>query len=93
MRWSSEADERAKTARKPMTRAALEQAIAEAVRASCSECQDFVGVIVERIAAASAAGGDWAVKGVRYGKAKREICDSTLSRLVAEKQLEYELSE
>jgi hypothetical protein len=50
-------------------------------------------VVVERIAAASAAGGDWAVKGVRYGKAKREICDSTLSRLVAEKQLEYELSE
>lgn len=90
---SRNADNKTKTRRKPIARAELEQAIAGAVKASNPECQDFVAVIVERVVPASPGGANWAVKGVRYGKASRELCDAALSNCVTEKQLEFELSD
>jgi hypothetical protein len=79
--------------RKPIARGDLEQAIAEVVKASHPECETFIGVIVERVAPASSNGTNWAIKGVKYGKANREFCTAALSNCVSEKQLEYELSE
>lgn len=93
VKMSQKADEQIKAKRKPIARAELEQVIADVVRAGDPECQEFVGVIVERVAATSPGGANWAVKGVKYGKANRELCDAALSNCVTEKQLEFELSE
>ncbi|MBV9561747.1 MAG: hypothetical protein JOY90_15055 [Bradyrhizobium sp.] len=91
MSWISR--NRVKETRKPIAPTDLEEAIAEVVRASHPECQSFMGVIVERVAPSANGSTNWAVKGVRYGKANRELCSAALSNCVSEKQLEYELSE
>jgi hypothetical protein len=51
-----------------------------------------VGIIVERASPASSAEANWAVKGVKYGKAKRERCDAALSVCVEEMQRQFEVS-
>ncbi len=84
--------ERLEGKRKLITQAALEAALAEAVRAHDAQCDGLVAIIVERISRASLAGTNWSVKGVRYGKAKRDRCDVALSICVEEMQREYEVS-
>ena len=79
--------------RKPMTREALEQSLTEAVKASHSEFESFAGVIVERIVPGGPGGANWAVKGVKYGKADRHRSGVVLSHCAEEAQLEFELSE
>jgi hypothetical protein len=76
-----------------MTRTALERAITERVRSSRAECKAFVGVIVEYVKPKKPGDANWALKGVRYGKANREASAAALSALVAESQLEFELSD
>ena len=90
---NSRADDKAMGKRKQITRAALEQTIAEAVRASRPECKDFVGVVVERVSPDKSGDPNWVVKGVRYGKANRDLCGEALSNCVAERQLEFELND
>lgn len=82
-----------KPVRKPITRAYLEQALADAVRSIDPGCQAFVGVIIERVAPKTAGGVNWAIKGVRYGKADRDRCEAALGMCLREKQLEYVLSD
>lgn len=79
--------------RKPITRAYLEQSLADAVRSIDPGCQAFVGVIIERVAPKTAGGVNWAIKGVRYGKADRDRCEAALGMCLREKQLEYVLSD
>jgi hypothetical protein len=82
-----------RTERTPIARADLEQAIAEVVRASSPDCQSFVGVILQVMSPASPEDPNWMVKGVRYGKADRALCDTALSHSVAEKQNEFDVSD
>jgi CspA family cold shock protein len=79
--------------RTPISRAALELAIAETIRASDPQCQGLVGVIVERIVPGSAGDANWIVKGVKYGKAERARCSVALSNCVEEGQREFEVSD
>ena len=79
--------------RKPITRAALEQSLADAVRSVTPECEAFVGVIIERVVPETPVGANWAVKGVRYGRADRDRCEAALGMSLHEKQLEYMLSD
>lgn len=90
---SPNARDEVKVKRKPIARAALEQAIAEAIKTSHPQCQEFLGVIVERIAPALVGEANWAVKGVRYGRADRKLCGDVLANCVSERQLEFELSD
>jgi hypothetical protein len=76
-----------------MAREALEQALTEAVRASHSEFELFAGVIIERIAPGQPGEANWAVKGVKYGKADRHRSGIVLSHCAEEAQLEFELSD
>ena len=76
-----------------ITRAALELAIAEAVRSSNPECTALVGVIVERVAPKSPGGANWAVKGVKYGKAERDRCSASLFKCVEEGLRDFEISD
>jgi hypothetical protein len=79
--------------RKPVTRAALEQSLTEAVRSSHPEFEAFAGVIVERVVPAAPGYANWAVKGVRYGKADRHRSGTVLSYCVEEALLEFEVSD
>ena len=79
--------------RTTINRIDLEQSLAEAVRSVSPECQAFVGVIIERVAPKTSGAVNWAVKGVRYGKADRDRCEAALGMCLREKQLEYVLSD
>jgi hypothetical protein len=76
-----------------MTRAALELAIAEAVRTARPECSALVGVVVERMVPTTPGGANWAVKGLKFGKADREQCRAVLSKLVRDGQFDCEISD
>jgi hypothetical protein len=80
-------------ARQPITRAALEQSITEAVKAGGTDCEGFVGVIIARLSPVPPGGPNWTLKGVRYGKSNREACAGILSAWVTENQLKFELSD
>jgi hypothetical protein len=79
--------------RTSMTRAALELAIAEAVRTSSPECGALIGIIVERVVPKTPGGANWAVKGIKFGKADRAQCSAAISKLVEDGQLEFEISD
>jgi hypothetical protein len=80
-------------ARNKVTRASLEQSLAEAVRASHPEFETFVGIIVERIVPARPEDANWAVKGVKYGKADRHRSGIILLHCVEVAQLEFNVSD
>jgi hypothetical protein len=79
--------------RTPISRAALELALAERIRASDQQCEGFLKIFVERVVATSPGGANWAVKGVKYGKAVRDKCNVAINRCVEESQLEFEVSD
>jgi hypothetical protein len=79
--------------RKPVTREALQQSLTEAVRTSHPEFEDFGGVFIERVAPAAPGGPNWAVRGVKYGRADRHRSGIVLSYCVDEAQLEFEISD
>jgi hypothetical protein len=76
-----------------ITQAALELAIAEAVRKSSPECSAFVGVIVERVVPASLGSVNWTVKGIKFGKAERDRCSASVSSCVEESQRDFDVSD
>ena len=76
-----------------IARAALESALAENVRGSDPQCEGLIEIIVERVVPASPDGANWAVKGVKYGKAEREVCSAAISKVVEEGQREFEVSD
>lgn len=79
--------------RTQISRAALETAIANAVRSSDPRCSGFVGIIVERTFSASRIGANWNIKGIKYGKAKRDVCDAAISVIIDPMQLEFGISD
>jgi CspA family cold shock protein len=85
--------EQLKKKRTPITRASLELAIVEAVRESDPACQTLRGVIVERVVPKSRGDANWAIKGVKYGKAQRDRCGAAISKCVEEVQREFEISD
>jgi hypothetical protein len=90
---SKKSSRRPSSARQPITRAVLEQAIAEVVKARGADCEGFVGVFVERVNPVLPGEANWTLKGVRFGKSDRELCAAALSACVTEKQLAFELSD
>jgi CspA family cold shock protein len=78
--------------RRSITRAALELAIAEAVRQSDPQCEALITVIIERVVPKSPGGANWAVKGVKYGRAERNRCSEAISGCVEEVQRDFDIS-
>lgn len=87
---SSKSNKKEKEARQLIGRAELEQAIADLVRA---DYEQFVGVILERVTPDASGGNNWIVKGLKYGGADRALCDVVLSASVAQKALQFDLSD
>ncbi len=82
-----------KAKRTSVSRAALELAIAEAVRASDPQCDGLVEIFVEQIFPTSPDDSNWAIKGVKYGRAERDRCNAAISDFVKEGQREFEVSD
>lgn len=78
--------------RHSMTIPELELAISEAVKSAAPGCEDFVGVIVEHKIAKSRLDPNWAVRGVKFGKADRRVVDEALTTVVERLQAEFLLS-
>jgi hypothetical protein len=81
-----------KDRRVSMTAAELELAISETVKVAIG-CEDFVGVIVDHKTPKSHLDPNWVVRGVKFGKADRQLVDEALAIVVARMQREFLLSE
>jgi hypothetical protein len=71
----------------------LEVAIATAVKRSNPRCEPFIGVFIERRTPKSRDDTNWAVRGVKFGKAERENCNTALSLIVERLKREFEISD
>jgi hypothetical protein len=78
--------------RRSIARAALELAILDAVRQSDPQCKALIAVIIERVVPKSPQGANWAVKGVKYGRAERDRCSGAISRYVEAVQRDFDIS-
>jgi len=79
--------------REQIKSATLEVAIATAVKRSDPSCAAFIGVFVKRSARNSRDDANWDVRGVQYGKAERENCNTALSVIVDRLKREFEISD
>jgi hypothetical protein len=75
-----------------VSRERLESEITEAVRRLEAGCKGFVGVIIERLEPKSHADPNWAIKGVRFGRADREKAAKVLPTVVERMQREFTLA-
>jgi hypothetical protein len=81
-----------KDGRVSMTAPALELAISESVKKAAPGCEDFVGVIVQHNTPQSRLDANWAIRGVKFGKADRPVADEALATVVERMQQEFLLS-
>jgi hypothetical protein len=70
----------------------LESAVTDAVK-SALDSEAFVGVIIQRIAPKSRMDPNWAVRGVRFGKADRDKSGKVLATVVEQMQREFSLTD
>lgn len=79
--------------RSQITPAELELTIAEAVRKSAPGCGSFIGVIVHHKKPRQHRDPNWGVRGVKFGKADKQIVEETLTRIVEQLQKEFRLTD
>jgi transcriptional regulator NrdR family protein len=77
--------------RSPVSRERLQSAITKAVKKADPKCEGFVGVIVQRQTPKAGFDADWAIKGVRFGKADRDTSSEALATIVERMQREFSL--
>jgi hypothetical protein len=82
-----------KDGRTPMTKPELETAISEAVKRTAPNCEDFVGVIVQRKSPKSHLDSNWAIRGAKFGKADRKVAGAALTTIVECMQRDFLLGE
>jgi hypothetical protein len=78
--------------RSAVSRKRLESTVTEAVK-SALDCEAFVGVIIQRIEPKSRTDPNWAVRGVRFGKADRDKSGKVLATVVEQMQREFSLTD
>jgi hypothetical protein len=77
--------------RKRVSREAIEMAITAAVKESDPQCEPFVGVLIEHHAPRSREDTNWAIKGIRFGRADHDKCSAALVAVIDEMQGAFEL--
>jgi hypothetical protein len=70
----------------------LQTAIVTGVRESDPACAAFVGVLIERIDRHPDLMANWAIKGVRFGKADRDKAEANLAVVVERMQQKFDLA-
>ena len=83
-KWWSKDTRVAKTAEE------LELIIREAVKAAPG-CEDFVGVVIERVTPKSRLDATWEIRGIRFGGMDRKIAREALTPIVERMQQEFRL--
>ena len=86
-RLLSKSDKRSVVSRKH-----LESAVTKVVK-SVLDCEAFVGVIIQRKEPKSSTDPNWAVRGVRFGKADRDKSGKVLATVVERMQREFSLTD
>lgn len=76
-----------------ITRTTLESAIAGAARKAAPGCESLVGVVVQRTTPKSRFDTNWALRGVKFGKANREKANEAIAIIVERMQREFRLSD
>jgi hypothetical protein len=71
----------------------LQSAITKAVKKAGPPCETFVGVIVQRTTPKSRFDANWALKGVKFGRADRETANKAITTVVERMQREFRLSD
>ena len=75
-----------------ISRDEMQAAITEAVKKADPDCEAFVGVFVERTTRTSILEANWAVKGIKFGRADRSKAHDAVSRIVERMQCDFNLS-
>jgi hypothetical protein len=78
--------------RSSVSRDRLQSAITEAVKKADPDCEGFVGVIVQRESPKERLDANWAVRGVKFGKADRAKSSKALATIVERMQREFVLA-
>ena len=78
--------------RKPISREEMQAAITGAVKKADPDCEAFVGVIVERKKRSSLVEANWAIRGIKFGRADRNKAGDAVNRSVERMQREFNLS-
>jgi hypothetical protein len=76
-----------------VSRERLQSAITNAVKKADPDCEAFVGVIVQRETPKAPLDANWAIRGVRFGKADRDKSSKALTTIVERMQREFSLAE
>lgn len=79
--------------RSSVSRERLQSAITQAVKQADPACAAFIGVMVRRETPKARRDANWAIRGVRFGKADRDKCSSALTTIVERMQHEFSLAE
>jgi hypothetical protein len=62
------------------------------VKRSNPDCEPFIGVFVEPNASKSNNEANWAIKGIKFGRAERELCNAALTVIVERMKREFEIT-
>jgi hypothetical protein len=76
-----------------ITATKLQSAITEAVKKSVPGCEAFVGVIVQRTTPKSRFDANWALRGVKFGRADRDSANEAVRTIVKRMQREFHISD
>ena len=79
--------------RSPIASANLESAITEAIRKRAPGCESLVGVIVQPTTPKSRFDANWAVRGVKFGRADRAKVNEAIVAIVESMQREFLLTD
>jgi hypothetical protein len=79
--------------RSSVSRERLQSAITEAVKKAEPSCEAFIGVIVQRETPKSRFDANWAIRGVKFGRADRDKSRQALATIVERMQREFNLAE
>jgi hypothetical protein len=72
---------------------AIQAAITAAVKKADPSCEPFVGVLVQRMNPKSRVEANWAIRGVKFGRADRKKAGDVLATIVERMQREFNLSD
>jgi hypothetical protein len=70
----------------------MQAAIVEAVKKADPACEPFMGVIVELTKGSSLLEANWAIKGIKFGRADRNKAGNAVNRVVERMQRDFNLS-
>ena len=79
--------------RSSVSRDLLQSAITEAVKKADHGCEAFAGVVIKRETPKSRLDANWAVQGVRFGRADRDKAGQALETIVERAQHYFSLAE